>query len=50
MDRQIGRPSILSSLKSLLGTGESLEHTRERPKGPESYRGGTRHWSATQPY
>jgi uncharacterized protein YndB with AHSA1/START domain len=28
-----GWPSILSSLKSLLETGESLVHTREWPKG-----------------
>jgi uncharacterized protein YndB with AHSA1/START domain len=28
-----GWPSILSSLKSLLETGESLEHTRTWPKG-----------------
>jgi uncharacterized protein YndB with AHSA1/START domain len=28
-----GWPSILSSLKSLLETGESLPHTRDWPKG-----------------
>jgi hypothetical protein len=28
-----GRPAVLSSLKSLLETGLSLEHTREWPKG-----------------
>jgi hypothetical protein len=28
-----GWPNILSSLKSLLETGESLEHTRHWPKG-----------------
>jgi uncharacterized protein YndB with AHSA1/START domain len=28
-----GWPAVLSSLKSLLETGESLEHTREWPKG-----------------